>query len=104
MDEAKLAIARIEESVKHVAKDVEVLQNRLFGNGQPGMIEDLREDVKEVRKEMQSRHDENCATIAEIRTQLSKYVGMAIGAIVFWEFLSGKGTISLEKLLSVLGH
>jgi len=71
-----------------VQTEIEKLEHRLYGNGQPG-------DIQRI----DSRVDSNTTAIREL--QEFKWKAMGIGAAIC--FFSGGGTFSLEHLLKALG-
>lgn len=97
MPKASPSLATIDEIVTR-------LEKRLFGNGQPGVIQQLQEADTANREDVEAKHEANQAAISEFKASLNKYKWIGVGIILASGFISGSGRVSLETLLKFIGH
>lgn len=116
---ALVKIARIEELVRGLSKNVEdrmdSLEHRLFGNGQQGVIADLEENQRKIREELDRKHEESTNRISEIaasQAEQSKFVGRLLGkpgliTAGVWMLLSlllSSGVIDVKTFVKAMFH
>lgn len=68
------------ERVKSMEKQVEAMDHRLFGNGQPGELKYIKDDVSGLKRDR----------------------WILMGAFGAFQFLSGSGSFTLDSLLKFL--
>lgn len=90
--------------VNAVDKSVQRLDHQLFGNGQPGIVQNIRDEISGLRKDLGSiekivedRHLENTVN-AKWQARLIK---IAIGAVVIMSMLSGSGVVTLDRAVKL---
>jgi hypothetical protein len=87
------------------------LEKRLFGNGQPGVIQELQAADDSNKRDIASKHQDNQKAIGvlvkdldEFKELIAKYKWIGVGIILASGFFTGSGMASLEHLMKLLGH
>src|SRR5690242_10591104 len=82
---------------------LEKLDKRVFGNGQPGLAQELRRADEENRRDVEAKHKENREAIEAVRSELSKFKWIGVGVIIATGFLGGSGMFSMDHVAKLLG-
>lgn len=101
---ARGEVAELRGEVKVANTIASETNRRLFGNGQPGELAELRNDLDDNKKVNDLRHTDNTKRLDKIELDQRWVVRIAVGSIALIGFLTGSGRISLEKLLQHFGH
>lgn len=84
------------------------LEKRLFGNGQPGCIQEMERRLDDKIDENEAAMNERLETVEKQVNDVIKrqekwyYIAIGIATAVTW--MSGTGTFSLAKLIELFKH
>lgn len=77
-------IGKVREELAVVQEVLKRFDRSLFGNGQPGMLDQLREEDAKIRTRLST---------------LERWIAIASGALLMMQFLTGSGVVSLKAFI-----